>query len=87
MTKTFKFTVEFALDEGTIANGGFLNRDDVFEMLYTHFGYTDAYLLDARVTKFPDLGKVAKTMGYESAERMHADQPSTIPDRTWVNAE
>jgi hypothetical protein len=67
MKKTFKWTVEFEVDEIWVADG--LNLDDgrALEMLANDLVHAYEHEIRAKVVKAPDAKAVARAQGYEAA--------------------
>lgn len=71
MKKSFKWTVEFEVDECWVADGFDLDNDRALEMLANDLGWANINTeLKARVIKAPKADLIAKTQGYRDAAHM-----------------
>ena len=62
--KTFKWTVEFTVDETWVADGFNLTDSRAKEMLANDLVYSSPHEYSAKVIKAPDPAKIAKSQGY-----------------------
>ena len=70
MTKRFKWTVEFEVDEQWVADGFDLTNERALDMLATDLRYAYGHELGATVIKSPDPLEIAKAQGYDTVEAM-----------------
>ena len=64
-SKTFKWTVEFEVDETWVADGFELDDDRAKEMLQTDLAWAYPYEISAKVIKSPDQATIRKAQGFK----------------------
>lgn len=64
--KTFKWTVEFSVDETWVADGFVLNAETAKDMLQTVLPYAYEHEFGAKIFSKPSEVSIAKAQGYAS---------------------
>lgn len=64
MPKTFKWTVEFEIDETWVADGFEMTDERANDMIQNALGWATSSEVKARVLKSPDPKKIRKAQGY-----------------------
>ena len=72
MSKKFKWTVEFSVDESWVADGFNLTDERALDMLASDLSYAYGHELGAKVLTAPDAKAIAKVQGFKSVEAMNA---------------
>jgi len=67
MTKTFKWTVEFAVAETWVADGFDLDEERALAMIENALPFAYGHEFKAKVIKAPAKAEILKAQGYEDA--------------------